>query len=243
MTARQEGVVLDFDGTVTDKKLVSLFKVVDDRALPPEAKPDFQVLRDRYIPLAETGKLSAEKQLEWLAESFEIYIRHGLTRAGWMEAITRMVAFRPGAIETIGALHAAGVPTAIVSYGSADFIEHALMLGGADGWIDEIYATRMRHGDDGRVVGYDRGTFVIQDNKGEWSLRFAEAYGIRPEDLLAVGDTAGDRYLGHLKDRRFGIAKDAAELAKIEPYMGAAVVSDGFGEARAWLSEKLGLPL
>ncbi|HTK60371.1 MAG TPA: haloacid dehalogenase-like hydrolase [Candidatus Baltobacteraceae bacterium] len=244
MPARQRfGVVFDFDGTITPKSLGSLFSVVDHHALPKEAEPDFKVLRDRYIPLAEVGKLSPELQLEWLAETFEIYIRHGLTRAGWMTAISRMLRFRPGAIETLAALHLAAVPTAIVSYGSIDFIEHALVIGGADAWVSGIYATRMHHGDGGLVVGYDRETFVTQENKGEWSLCFAEAYGIPPENLLAVGDTAGDRHLGYLKEHRFGIAKDEAERAKIAPHMGETVVADDFSAVRAWLSGKLGLPL
>lgn len=244
MTARpRHGVVLDCDGTLTPKSLVSFFKVVDTRALPPEAEPDFNVLRERYIPLASVGKLSAELQEEWLAETFEIYIRHKLTRVGWMEAISRALAWRPGALKTLAALRFYRVPTAIVSYGSTDFIEHALVLGGADECVREIYATRMRHDADGLVVGYDRDTFVTQDNKGAWSRRFAEAYGIPLENLLAVGDTAGDRHLGHLQENRFGIAKDEEERGKIAPYMGETVVSDDFSEAAAWLSDKLGLPL
>jgi len=237
------GVVLDCDGTLTPKSLVSLFSVVDTRALPKEAEPDFKALRDRYLPLSIAGKLTSDLQMEWLAETFEIYIRHKLTRAGWMEAIARAIDWRPGAVETLASLHFFRVPTAIVSYGSTDFIEHALALAGAGDWIKEIYATRMRHGPDGLVVGYERGTFVTQDNKGEWSRRFAEAYGIPLENLLAVGDTGGDRHLGHLKQNRFGIAKDEAEREKIAPYMGVTVVSDDFSAARAWLADKLGLPL
>lgn len=242
MSARPAyGVVLDFDGTLTPKKLGSLFKVVDTRALPPEAEPDFKVLRDKYIPLAEVGKLSPEIQLEWLAETFEIYIRHGLTRAGWMSAITTAIAFRPGALGTLAALESANVPTAIISYGATDFIEHALMLG--DVSVTEICATRMRHDPTGLVTGYDRSTFVTQENKGEWSQRFADKHGIPLENLLAVGDTAGDRYLGHLKERRFGLVADEAERAKVAPHMGETAVSDDFGPARAWLSRHLGLPL
>jgi len=244
MSARPRfGVVFDCDGTLTPKKLISLFQVVDTGALPPEAESDFKTLRDRYIPLASVAKLTPELQQEWLAETFEIYIRHKLTRAGWMEAISRAIAWRPGAMETLATLHFFRVPTAVVSYGSVDFIEHALVLAGADTWITEIYATRMRHGLDGRVVGYDRATFVTQDNKGEWSRRFAEKHGIPLENLLAVGDTVGDRHLGHLQENRFGIAKDEAEREKIAPYMGKTVVSDDFTEARAWLSDKLGFPL
>lgn len=237
------GVVLDCDGTLTPKSLGSLFKVVDTRALPPEAEPDFKVLRERYIPLAEVGKLSPELQLEWLAETFEIYMRHRLTRDAWRLAIASSVTFRPGAVGALVALHAAGIPVAIVSYGSVDFIEHALEIEGVEDLVTEIYATRMRHDAAGVVVGYDRATFVTQENKGDWSLRFAAAYGIPPENLLAVGDTAGDRYLGHLKENRFGIAKDEAERLKIAPYMGETVVADDFAAARAWLSARLGLPL
>ena len=237
------GVVFDCDGTLTPKKLGSLFKVVDTRALPSEAEPDFKVLRDKYIPLASVGKLSPELQLEWLAETFEIYIRWRLTRQAWKQAIAGALSFRPCAIETLAALHARGVPTALVSYGSTDFIEHALALGGADGFVTEIYATRMAHDEAGLVTGYDRASFVTQDNKGEWSRRFAEDFGIPPENLLAVGDTAGDRHLGHLKENRFGLAKDEEERALIEPHMGETAVSDDFAPARAWLSRHLGLPL
>lgn len=237
------GVVFDCDGTLTPKKLGSLFKVVDTRALPPEAEPDFKILRDKYIPLAEVGKLSPELQLEWLAETFEIYIRWRLTREAWRSAIAQALVFRPGAIETLAALHAAGVPTAVISYGSTDFIEHALALGGAGAYVSVIYATCMVHDGSGLVTGYDRASFVTQDNKGEWSRRFAADFGIAPENLLAVGDTAGDRHLGYLKEKRFGLAHDEAERAKILPYMGETAVSDDFEPARAWLSRHLGLPL
>jgi len=244
MSARPRfGVVLDCDGTLTPKSLGSFFKVVDMRALPPEAEPDFKVLRDRYLPLAAASSLSPELQLEWLAETFEIYIRHKLTRAGWMEALARAIVWRHGAIETLAALHFFRVPVGIISYGSSDFIRHALVLAGADEWVKEIYATRMHHDRDGLVVGYDRDTFVTQDNKGEWSRRFAEAHGIPLDNLLAVGDTAGDRHLGHLKENRFGIAMDEAEREKIASYMGTTVVADDFSAARAWLADKLGLPL
>ena len=239
----RHGVVLDFDGTITVKAIGSLFKVVDTRALPPEAEKDFKTLRDRYIPLAHDGMLAPELQMEWLAETFEIYIRYGLTRAGWMEAIAAAITFRAGALETLEALHASGVPTAVISYGSTDFIEHALVLGGAEDWVSSIHATRMCHDADGRVIGYDRSTFVTQDNKGDWSRRFADDFGIPPENLLAVGDTLGDYRLGYRMERRFGLAENEKERAKMAPYMGEIAIADDFGPARAWLARQLGLPL
>jgi phosphoserine phosphatase len=237
------GVVFDFDGTLTPKSLGSLFKIVDTTALPPEAQPDFKVLRDRYIPLANTGKLSPGLQLELLAQTFEIYIRHRLTRDRWMAAIAGATRFRPGAIETLSALHAAGIPTAVISFGSTDFIEHALDLCGAGTCLTEIFATSMRHDADGLVIGYDPASFVTHENKGEWSREFAMAFGIGFENLLAVGDTAGDRRLGHLRQNRLGLAKDEEERSLLSPHMGMTAIAEDFTPARAWLSAKLGLPL
>lgn len=236
--SEKKGLVLDFDGTLDPKSYGSLYKVVDTKALPDAAKPEYETLRDKYLPRVYDGTLQPTDELYWLRETLDIYIRHGLTRDRWMKAL-HSVELRPGARDLLAFARSKRIPMAIVSYGVADFIEWVLVSNGIDlVWFEEIFAARLQHAG-GLVVGYEDSTFVYPDNKDEWSKRFADRQGIRTENLLAIGDSGADRKLGGLKGHRLGIAKDQKNADQMAPYFSEVVVTDSLDPAKAWLAQKL----
>lgn len=235
---KKYGLVLDCDGTCTPKSYGSLYKVVDENALPDAAKPEYEALRNRYLPRVYNGTLEPLDELHWLKETLDIYVRHGLTRDDWQEAL-RGVQLRVGILDLIGVALQAKIPIAVVSYSVADFIEYVFRRAGISASIDVIHAARLRHDAAGRVIGYEDDSFVYPDNKGEWSKKFADKHGIPIENILAIGDSGADRQLGGLKANRLGIAKDEKNKAQMTKFFGEIVITDDLLPAAQWLQNRL----
>jgi phosphoserine phosphatase len=232
--------VLDIDGTVTHKETGALWNVVDRAALHPDGSQELAKLRERFRPAAIAGTLTVTEELFWLRETFRIYVDYGLTRSGW-EAAVDTVEIREGILEAFAWFVRHGIPVAAVSYGCADFIERLAARHGIA--FDAIYAGRLRHDGD-LVVGADVPTFVVPAFKGERSRHFALVHGVDNDRILAVGDTGGDRKLGHLKRNRFFLAKHDEE-AEMLRNLGAAhevQVTRSFEPALDFLKKRTGLP-
>ncbi len=233
-------VVFDCDGTLIPKNR-SLCQVIDNAALTPKANAEMVKLRKYYLGRAVKGLLTVDEEADWLKKTLDTYIQHGLTRDRARGAV-QSVALRPGAKECLEWLHRSGVPTAIVSYGATPFIEKLLDANGARRFVNSIYsATLESDPETGRFHRYDHASLVLPVNKGEWSRHFADSKGIPHENLIAVGDSGGDKFLGHLKERRLGIAKDNADAAKIAPFMGKVVITEDFVPVRRWLRRTMSL--
>ncbi len=233
-------VVFDFDGTLIHKH-GSLCRTVDDAALSPEANQEMVRLREQYLDLAIRGQLTSEKEADWLMKTLDAYVNDGLTPERAHEAL-RGVILRPGARQCLEWLHREGVPVAVVSYGVTPFIEAVLRSNGSRGFVDRIYATELAvSSETGRFCAYDAASLVLPLNKGEWSRHFADANGVPHERLIAVGDSGGDKFLGHLKERRIGIAKDEAEAAKFGSHMGQVVITEDFAPVTEWLTRTIDL--
>lgn len=234
------GVVLDCDGTLFRREIRSLISVFDRLTLPPKAKRETDRLRQYYLPLAMEGRLTPEETLEWLRLTLEIYVRHRVTMKHVHEAM-RTVRFRPGVRKCLRLLKKANIPVAIISYGVEPLIREAVALNGAADLVQEIYAAQVSLNRRGRFMAHHPDSYVIPENKGLWSRRFAERYGIGHSRLLAVGDSAGDRKLGTLRRNRLGIAENAREADRIRRYMGRVVVTDDFSPVIDWIREKTDL--
>lgn len=235
------GVVLDVDGTLTPKSLGSLASVVDAYALQESGRTELQILRDRYLQHAAAGGLTRHEEMSWLRDTFRIYAECRLSRTAWRAALDA-VPLRDGVVETLRALADRGVPVAAVSYGCADFVEHVLERYGLR--LDAVYAGRMRYDGD-TVVGVEPSSLVIPEMKGGCSRHFADVHGVPHEGLIAVGDSGGDRLLGHLPENRLFLAGSDEEAARLLK-LGAAAevhVSDTFHTARAFIAARTGLPL
>ncbi|MEK7103293.1 MAG: hypothetical protein AAB870_03025, partial [Patescibacteria group bacterium] len=92
----------------------------------------------------------------------------------------------------------------------------------------------------GLVIGFDMKSAVFPGkSKGKFSKLFADKHGVSYENILAVGDSSGDANLGHLKENRFGIAKDYSEAGRLAEYMGTVAVTEDFTPVKNWLSQKV----
>ncbi len=241
MDAYGKAVVFDCDGTLTTKEIRSLMYCVDSGTLSEQARERGMAMRRRYLPLAQAGTMTAAEEADWLRGTLQLYIDDGLTMDR-IRASLAGVPLRPGAAECLRLLHAHGIPVAVVSYGVRAFVEAFLEANGIGRCVNDIYSAVLEPaGPDGRFSSYRPDSFVFPSNKGLWSRRFAWAQRVPKENLFAVGDSLGDRRLGFRKERRLGIAKDAAEAALLAPHMGRVVISDSFEPVTAWLKEELHL--
>ncbi|WKZ29569.1 MAG: haloacid dehalogenase-like hydrolase [Patescibacteria group bacterium] len=234
------GITSDVDGTLTPVKSGALVKVVDDHALPESANDEMIALRAYYTPMAKAGRLTPADQMAWLYKTFDVYIEHGLTRQAWQAALDT-VEVREGVIEAYLFCAVENIPFAAVSYGCADFIEYLFARHGVH--FDAIYAGRLVHDGD-VVVGYDKTSLVIPEHKGDRSRHFADTHGIPHERLIGVGDTGGDKLIGHEKEHRIGIVETPEDEEKLRmlDVMGEIHVSLTFDPVLESIKRRLGLP-
>lgn len=232
-------VVVDVDGTLTRKASGALCNVVDSHALHPDGCRELAELRERFKPLAIAGKLSYKDELFWLKETFRVYAAYGLRRFGWQRAIDG-VELREGVVEAFAWLASHGIPVAAISYGCADFVERLLRRHGLA--ADAVYAGRLRHEGE-LMVGADITTFVVPAFKGDRSKHFADVHDVPHERLIAIGDSGGDRGLGHLAENRFLIAEKHEEAEMLRA-LGVAEVclTETFHPALDFLRRRTGLP-
>lgn len=217
----------DVDGTWTARSQTALVQVVSDYALPSEANTEMISLRKRFMARASDGRLTPEEEMEWLQKTLGAYGAHRLTRQAWQAALDRVI-LRAGVVETYAWCAMVGLRACAISYGCADFIEYVARRHGIR--IDAVYAGRLIHDDNDIVVGYAEETLTIPAQKGERSRHFADTHGVPHERVIAVGDTGGDRHIGHLKEHRIGIAEtgEIAERLRALDIMGEIHVTDSF---------------
>ncbi len=199
-------IVTDVDGTLTAPTQGALVRIVIERHMPPETVSEMNALRERYMGPVAAGALSAKEELVWLQRTFQAYVRHGLHRRAWEEALEE-VKFRDEAVEMLHWCSRHEIPVAAVSYGCADFIEFVAKRNGIS--FSRVYAGRLMHADS-VVIGYEEGSLTTPAVKGVCSRDFADKCGVPYKRIIAIGDTGGDRYLGHLKEQRLGIAETEA---------------------------------
>lgn len=232
-------VVCDFDGTFISKSFVSLFDVMDKQCLTKEASEKAVAMREKYLPMALSGSMTQKDGCEWLAETIKLYIESGLTKIK-IRNIFSTIRLREGVVEFLEFAKAQGLPVAIISYGVVEFISAVLAINKASHLVDKIYATRLLSDvNDHLIVGYVPETYVLPDNKGEYSRAFADIHSVSHENILAVGDSGGDRKLGHLKENLFCIARDEKEKQKLESFAGTVIVSETFFPVIDWLRAKV----
>lgn len=233
-------VVYDCDGTIIPKAATALMPLVGRLGLAAEAARAMQAVHAKYAPLFEAGAITSAEYRQWLIDEFELYVRHRLSAADWRRALAH-VRLRPGTVELMRELHAADVPQCVISGAVADFVEYILEINGARDYVDQVYAARLVHDPRGTVIGYDEPSIVCMDNKGEWSMYFAGLHRVSPRRVVAVGDSIGDRRLGHLRAHRVGIAENADEASALEAmgFMGQVVIVDGHLEPAATAVKRL----
>jgi HAD superfamily phosphoserine phosphatase-like hydrolase len=233
-------VASDFDTTFTEKAARSLFSFLEDNGgLGAWAKQKILDLRNSYLTRFFAGQLTSADEKKWFNETIAIYIGDGL-KMDKVRQILKAVELRKGVDELLKLAKARNVPLAIVSAGIKDFIEIVLEARGVRHLVSEIYATKLLiNQQNGDILGYYPDTVVVTADKGTYSRLFAEKYGVPPERILAIGDSAGDRNLGHLKENRVAIVEEDEEAVQVAPYAGHVVVSQDFYPVIEWFSKKI----
>jgi len=238
---RKYVMVCDFDGTFISKSTISLFDVMDKESLTKEAKIKAVALRDKYLPKALSGTMTQKEGCEWLEETIKLYIESKLTKRKIRDILSK-IRLREGVVEFLTFLHAKRLPVAIISYGVVEFIKEVLMFNEVLHLVDKIYATKLIiDNDSDLVIGYIPETYVLPDNKDEFSRAFADIHSTSYDNILAVGDSGGDKKLGHLKENRFCIAKDEKEKNKLELFADTVCVSETFLPVLGWLKTKISI--
>jgi len=242
---RKKGVIFDMDGTLT-RKGPSVWATIDEHAISAPCRRKLDALRERYLQPAIDGTLSVQGEIDWLIGTLDAYVQDGLASDTMQSAIKDMK-LRAGVVECMRMLDLHGIPVAIVSYGIAQAIETILRANGVPiehSLYDAIFAARLTGTGRNEAIlytGYDEASLVIPSNKGEWSEAFASRHNVRVDNLLAVGDSGGDRFLCPLKKNRLGLAGDAKEAMKLQKFMGTVIVTDDFSPVTAWIAARLGL--
>ena len=157
---------------------------------------------------AMNGEIGFEGALEE-----RLALLEGLPEAAIAEVIAERITFAPGGATLIATMKAHGARAFLVSGGFTAFTGHvAEVLGFDDHRANVLEAA------DGRLLGRARRPYLGREAKVETLLSEADAMGIGPRDVLAVGDGAND--LGMIGRAGMGVAlhakpavRDAAPLA------------------------------
>jgi phosphoserine phosphatase len=109
---------------------------------------------------------------------------------GQLEKLTNSVKLTPGVEELIATLHSMGYKVGVVSGGFTfftDYLKKRLNL-------DYVFANELEIVD-GFVTGNIAGEIIDAKQKGEIIKVIAEKEGITPDQIVAVGDGANDRFM------------------------------------------------
>ena len=165
-------VVFDLDGTLTQER--SIWEYIHKRL------GKWYGFAENYQKLFLAGKISYDEFCErdaqvWKGMRIEEVIK-----------IAKTVPFHPGADELIRYLKQNELKIAVVSSG----------LSVLSNWVHERYgfdysvSNDLLH-EDGILTGRVR-IQVYNDQKATWVKRILEQFGARPEETIAIGDSAGD---------------------------------------------------
>lgn len=164
--------VFDLDGTLTKER--SIWEYIHRRL------GKWDGFADDYQKRFLAGQISYEDFCELDARVWK-----GMSVAE-LTGIVKTVAFYPGAGELIQYLKHKGLKVAMVSSG----------LSVLSGWVHQRYGFDYSVSndliDDGNVLTGEVRIRVYYDQKATWVKKIQEAFGARPEESIAVGDSSGD---------------------------------------------------
>ena len=234
--------VFDLDGTCISHSRRSLCDVIRlNGGLTKRCRLMAKGMVEYYFSLIHDGNFTEEHGWKWLLDTIDLYIESHLT-VSKMEKILQTVRLRDGVEDCLKMLRGRNIPVAIISYGFLQFIEITLKVNKVSHFVDDIYGTKFKINKKGLVVGFEEKTVVLPERKGIFSKLFADKYGVARENILAVGDSSGDRELGFLKENRFGITEDPRRKEELEKFMGTVAVTKTFDPVTEWFERKIETP-
>jgi len=165
-------VVFDLDGTLTRER--SIWEYIHVRL------GKWYGFAEEYQKQFLANKISYEEFCERDAQ-----VWRGM-KVGELLEMVKTVPFHPGADELITYLREKGLKLAVVSSG----------LSILSNWVHQKYGFDYSISNDllhenGVLTGKVK-IRVYYDKKAEWVERILERFGMRPEQVIAIGDSAGD---------------------------------------------------
>jgi len=165
-------MIFDLDGTLTQER--SVWEYIHKRL------GKWYGFAEAYQNQFLAGKISYEEFCERDAQVWQ-----GM-RVDEVLEIVKTVPFHPGADELIGYLKEKGLKLAMVSSG----------LSILSNWVHQKYGFDYSISNDllhenGVLTGKVK-IQVYYDKKAEWVKKILEQFDVRPEEVIAIGDSAGD---------------------------------------------------
>ena len=124
-----------------------------------------------------------------------------------LELLARSISLTPGTEELISALRTMGYKIAVISGGFSfftNYLKERLNL-------DYVFANELEI-EDGIVTGNISGGIINAEKKGEILMEIARREGVSPDQVVAVGDGANDRFM--LQNAGLAIAFNPKEVLK-----------------------------
>jgi phosphoserine phosphatase len=124
-----------------------------------------------------------------------------------LELLARSISLTPGTEDLISALRTMGYKIAVISGGFSfftNYLKERLNL-------DYVFANELEI-QDGIVTGNLRGSIIDAERKGEILMEIARREGVSPDQVVAVGDGANDRFM--LQNAGLAIAFNPKEVLK-----------------------------
>ncbi len=187
-------VVMDMDSTLIGIECID--EIADMYDLKPQVAAITESAMRGDIEFAE----SLRRRVALLA---------GLEEAALARVYDERLRLNPGAGKLIGALRVRGIRTLLVSGGFTYFTER--LKARLD--LDYTAANRLEIVD-GRLAGRLLGEVLDAQAKADWLVRTRDALGLKPEQVIAIGDGAND--LRMLATAGVGIAYHAKPVVRAQ---------------------------
>jgi len=165
-------LVFDLDGTLTQER--SIWEYIHIRL------GKWYGFAEDYQKQFLAGKISYEEFCERDAQVWK-----GMRVEELLE-IVKTVPFHPGADELIAYLKQKGLKISVVSSGLSILSDWVHQKHG----LDYSVSNDLLH-ENGILTGKVR-IQVYYDKKAEWVKRILEQFNVRPEEVIAIGDSIGD---------------------------------------------------
>ncbi|HSI21743.1 MAG TPA: phosphoserine phosphatase SerB [Methylophilaceae bacterium] len=187
-------VVMDMDSTLINIECID--EIADIQGLKPQVAAITESAMRGEIEFAE----SLRRRVALLA---------GLDQSALQRVYDERLQLNPGAEILLGALQARGIKTLLVSGGFTFFTERLKLRVG----LDYAHANVLEIAD-GKLTGRVLGDVLDAQGKADWLNRIREELGLRPEQVVAIGDGAND--LKMMAAAGIGIAYHAKPVVRAQ---------------------------
>ncbi|HSI94500.1 MAG TPA: phosphoserine phosphatase SerB [Methylophilaceae bacterium] len=165
-------VVMDMDSTLINIECID--EIADMQGLKPQVAAITESAMRGEIEFAE----SLRRRVALLA---------GLDESALQRVYEERLQLNPGALTLLDALKARGIKTLLVSGGFTFFTERLKLRVG----LDFAHANTLEI-IDAKLTGRVLGDVLDAQGKADWLNRIREKLGLRPDQVVAVGDGAND---------------------------------------------------